>query len=223
LRFRYSEYEPYVIDDVSFSVQAGESVAIIGASGCGKTTLLNILLGNLAAESGEIMLDSKKCAVEDVIVSRNRMGIVMQDDVLFSGSISDNISFFATSPNQEKIIASAKLAAIHEEIEMMPMGYNTLVGDMGTVFSGGQKQRILLARALYREPDILFLDEATSHLDIARENEVNQAIQRFSMTRIIIAHRLETILSADRVIVLEQGKIAMDMSREAFLQMRTAP
>lgn len=223
LRFRYSEYEPYVIDDVSFSVQAGESVAIIGASGCGKTTLLNILLGNLAAESGEIVLDGKKCAVEDMIAARNRMGIVMQDDVLFSGSISDNISFFATSPNQEKIIASAKLAAIHEEIEMMPMGYNTLVGDMGTVFSGGQKQRILLARALYREPDILFLDEATSHLDIARENEVNQAIQRFSMTRIIIAHRLETILSADRVIVLEQGKIAMDMSREAFLQMRTAP
>jgi len=222
-RLRSFGNEPYVIDDVSFSVQAGESVAIIGASGCGKTTLLNILLGNLAAESGEIMLDSKKCAVEDVIVSRNRMGIVMQDDVLFSGSISDNISFFATSPNQEKIIASAKLAAIHEEIEMMPMGYNTLVGDMGTVFSGGQKQRILLARALYREPDILFLDEATSHLDIARENEVNQAIQRFSMTRIIIAHRLETILSADRVIVLEQGKIAMDMSREAFLQMRTAP
>lgn len=223
LRFRYSEYEPYVIDDVSFSVQAGESVAIIGASGCGKTTLLNILLGNLAAESGEIVLDGKKCAVEDMIAARNRMGIVMQDDVLFSGSISDNISFFATSPNQERIIASAKLAAIHDEIEMMPMGYNTLVGDMGTVFSGGQKQRILLARALYREPDILFLDEATSHLDIARENEVNQAIQRFSMTRIIIAHRLETILSADRVIVLEQGKIAMDMSREAFLQMRTAP
>ncbi len=223
LRFRYSEYEPYVIDDVSFSVQAGESVAIIGASGCGKTTLLNILLGNLAAESGEIVLDGKKCAVEDMIAARNRMGIVMQDDVLFSGSINDNISFFATSPNQERIIASAKLSAIHEEIEMMPMGYNTLVGDMGTVFSGGQKQRILLARALYREPDILFLDEATSHLDIARENAVNQAIQRFSMTRIIIAHRMETILSADRVIVLAQGKIAMDMSREAFLQMRTAP
>ena len=105
----------------------------------------------------------------------------------------------------------------------MPMGYNTLVVDMGTVFSGGQKQRILLARALYREPDMLFLDEATSHLDIAHENEVNQAIQRFSMTRIIIAHRLETILSADRVIVLERGKVAMDLSREAFLQMRTAP
>ena len=223
LRFRYSEYEPYVIDDVSFSVQAGESVAIIGASGCGKTTLLNILLVNLAAESGVFVLDGKKCAVEDMIAARNRMGIVMQDDVLFSGSINDNISFFATSPNQERIIASAKLSAIHEEIEMMPMGYNTLVGDMGTVFSGGQKQRILLARALYREPDILFLDEATSHLDIARENAVNQAIQRFSMTRIIIAHRMETILSADRVMVLAQGKIAMDMSREAFLQMRTAP
>nr|WP_314261693.1 ATP-binding cassette domain-containing protein [Cardiobacterium hominis] len=98
LRFRYSEYEPYVIDDVSFSVQAGESVAIIGASGCGKTTLLNLLLGNLAAESGDIMLDGKKCALEDIIAARNRMGIVMQDDVLFSGSINDNISFLLLHP-----------------------------------------------------------------------------------------------------------------------------
>ena len=207
LRFRYSEYEPYVLDDVSFTIHAGESVAIVGASGCGKTTLLNVLLGNLAAESGEIYLDERKCSMEDMIAARNRMGIVMQDDVLFAGSISDNIAFFATPADQEKVVMSARLAAIHDEIEAMPMGYHTLVGDMGTVFSGGQKQRILLARALYREPDVLFLDEATSHLDIARENAVNQAVRALPVTRVIIAHRMETILSTERVIVLEQGKI----------------
>lgn len=220
LRFRYSEYEPYVLDDVSFTINAGESVAIVGPSSCGKTTLLNVLLGNLAAESGEIYLDERKCGMEDVIAARNRMGIVMQDDVLFAGSISDNIAFFATPPNQEKVVMSAKLAAIHDEIEAMPMGYHTLVGDMGTVFSGGQKQRILLARALYREPDVLFLDEATSHLDITCENAVNQAVRALPVTRVIIAHRMETILSTERVIVLEQGKIKMDMSRDDFLRMR---
>ena len=220
LRFRYSEYEPYVLDDVSFTIHAGESVAIVGASGCGKTTLLNVLLGNLAAESGEIYLDERQCSMEDMITARNRMGIVMQDDVLFAGSISDNIAFFATPADQEKVVMSARLAAIHDEIEAMPMGYHTLVGDMGTVFSGGQKQRILLARALYREPDVLFLDEATSHLDIARENAVNQAVRALPVTRVIIAHRMETILSTERVIVLEQGKIKMDMSRDDFLHMR---
>ena len=220
LRFRYSEYEPYVLDDVSFTINAGESVAIVGASGCGKTTLLNVLLGNLAAESGEVYLDERKCNMEDMIAARNRMGIVMQDDVLFAGSISDNIAFFATPADQEKVVMSARLAAIHDEIEAMPMGYHTLVGDMGTVFSGGQKQRILLARALYREPDVLFLDEATSHLDIARENAVNQAVRALPVTRVIIAHRMETILSTARVIVLEQGKVQMDMSRDDFLHMR---
>lgn len=220
LRFRYSEYEPYVLDDVSFTIHAGESVAIVGASGCGKTTLLNVLLGNLAAESGEVYLDERKCSMEDMIAARNRMGIVMQDDVLFAGSISDNIAFFATPADQEKVVMSARLAAIHDEIEAMPMGYHTLVGDMGTVFSGGQKQRILLARALYREPDVLFLDEATSHLDIARENAVNQAVRALPVTRVIIAHRMETILSTARVIVLEQGKVQMDMSRDDFLHMR---
>jgi len=220
LRFRYSEYEPYVLDDVSFTINAGESVAIVGASGCGKTTLLNVLLGNLAAESGEVYLDERKCSMEDMIAARNRMGIVMQDDVLFAGSISDNIAFFATPADQEKVVMSARLAAIHDEIKAMPMGYHTLVGDMGTVFSGGQKQRILLARALYREPDVLFLDETTSHLDIARENAVNQAVRALPVTRVIIAHRMETILSTERVIVLEQGKVQMDMSRDDFLHMR---
>lgn len=218
LRFRYSEYDPYVLDNLSLTINAGESVAIVGPSGCGKSTLLNVLLGNLVAESGDIYLDGKKCNVEEIIAARGRMGIVMQDDALFAGSISENISFFATPANQEKVELSAQMAAIHHEIMAMPMGYNTLVGDMGTVFSGGQKQRILLARALYREPDVLFLDEATSHLDMVRENAVNQAVRALPMTRVIIAHRMETILSADRVLVLEQGQIKMDMSRDEFLQ-----
>lgn len=222
LRFRYSEFEPYVLDGVSFSIQAGESVAFVGASGCGKTTLLNVLTGSLVAESGEIRADGRKLSHADRVALRSRMGVVMQDDALFSGSVMDNIAFFATPVDREKAIASAKLAAIHDEIEAMPMGYNTLVGDMGTVFSGGQKQRILLARALYRAPDILFLDEATSHLDITREHEVNTAVRTLAMTRILIAHSLETILSADRVIVLDQGKIRADLSREDFLNQQAS-
>ena len=146
------------VTDANITVEDKEFCVFVGPSGCGKTTLLNVLLGNLAAESGEVYLDERKCSMEDMIAARNRMGIVMQDDVLFAGSISDNIAFFATPADQEKVVMSARLAAIHDEIEAMPMGYHTLVGDMGTVFSGGQKQRILLARALYREPDVLFLD-----------------------------------------------------------------
>jgi ATP-binding cassette subfamily B protein RaxB len=126
----------------------------------------------------------------------------MQDDELFSGSIAENISFFHPEPDSGRIEACARMAAIHEDILAMPMGYDTLVGDMGTVLSGGQKQRVLLARALYKEPKILLLDEATSHLDVARERQVSDAIRSLDLTRVIVAHRPETIASADRVIVL---------------------
>jgi ATP-binding cassette subfamily B protein RaxB len=130
------------------------------------------------------------------------IGTVMQEDQLFTGSIADNISFFAQEPDQDWIAACAQLAAIHQDIVAMPMGYHTLIGDMGTVLSGGQKQRLLLARALYKRPQMLFLDEATSHLDVQRERLINDAIKQLKVTRVMIAHRPETIAAADRVIVL---------------------
>jgi ATP-binding cassette subfamily B protein RaxB len=130
----------------------------------------------------------------------------MQDDVLFAGSIADNITFFDAAPDSEWMEACARSADIWNEIRAMPMGFNTLVGDMGTVLSGGQKQRVLIARALYRRPKILFLDEATSHLDVESEKRVNDAIRAQKITRVIIAHRPETLQSADRIIDLSKHK-----------------
>ncbi|MFT5758971.1 MAG: ATP-binding cassette subfamily B protein RaxB [Alteromonadaceae bacterium] len=138
---------------------------------------------------------------------RSQVAAVMQDDQLLSGSMSDNISFFDEQVDHDWLEQCAKLAAIHDEIIQMPMEYNSLIGDMGTSLSGGQKQRVLLARALYKKPKILFLDEATSHLDVKLESIVNQAIKQLNVTRIIIAHRPETIRSADRIVQLKNGKL----------------
>lgn len=222
LRFRYSEQEPYVLDGVSFHVKPGESVAIVGPSGGGKTTLLNVLLGVLSPTEGEILLDGQDVQRVGPDFLRRSAGTVLQDDVLFAGSIADNISFFDPRVDHDHVETCARLAAIHSDILAMPMGFNTLVGDMGTVLSGGQKQRVLLARALYKNPGILFLDEATSHLDVAREREVNAAIGALKMTRIIIAHRPDTIRSADRVFVLHDGKIHEHASAPAVVENPTS-
>ncbi len=211
LRFRYGDHEPWVLDGISFYLNPGDTVAIAGTSGCGKTTLLKILTSLLQPTEGEILVDGRPLANIGLDSYRALLGVVMQDDQLFAGSIGDNISFFAESPDPLHIEACAKLAAVHEDIAKMPMDYNTLIGDMGTVLSGGQKQRVLIARALYRRPAILLLDEATSHLDIEREKAVNAAIRSTEVTRIIVAHRLETIRSTDRVIVLDKGKIVKDL------------
>lgn len=207
LRFRYAEQEPYVLDDVSFRIEAGESVAIVGPSGGGKTTLVNVLLGILTPSQGDVLIGGQPVQQVGLDTLRRMVGTVLQDDVLFAGSLADNISFFDPHADQAWIKECARLAAIEQDIAAMPMGYNTLVGDMGTILSGGQKQRILLARALYKRPQILFLDEATSHLDIEREQLVNDAIKTMYITRVIVAHRPETINSADRAILLAGGKI----------------
>ncbi len=136
----------------------------------------------------------------------------MQDDQLFAGSLIDNIALGDERFDLVRVEAAARLAAVHEDIHRMPMGYHTLIGDMGTALSGGQKQRVILARALYRKPKILVLDEATSHLDVERERLVNDAVKRLKLTRIIIAHRPETIASADRVLVMQQGRIVQQLS-----------
>lgn len=215
LRFRYSPHEPYVLDGVSLRIESGESVAITGPSGGGKTTLVNILLGILTPTDGEVLVDGAPVRGPGAASLRKMAGTVLQDDVLFAGSIGENISFFDPRFNADRAQRCARFAAIHDDIVAMPMGYNTLVGDMGTVLSGGQKQRVLLARALYKQPSVLFLDEATSHLDIDRERVVNTAIARLAMTRVIVAHRPDTIAAAGREISLVDGKIAADSGRRS--------
>ena len=215
LSFRYADSEPYVLKDLNLTIPAGQCIAVTGPSGCGKTTLMKLLLGLLEPSEGEILIGDDKAALPlkhlGMSNYRQLLGTVMQDDSLFAGSISDNICFFDPTPNQEQIAACAQLAAIHPEIMAMPMAYNTLVGDIGTGLSGGQKQRILLARALYKNPKLLVLDEATSHLDVWNEQAVNASIKQIPLTRVIVAHRPETIGMAERVVVLQQGTIVQDV------------
>jgi ATP-binding cassette subfamily B protein RaxB len=206
--FRYSEHEPWILKDLNLRFNAGESVAIVGPSGGGKSTLLKLLSALLQPTHGEILVNGEPLNRLGLENYRAMTGVVMQDDHLFAGSIADNISFFSDRPNMDRIMECAKLAAVHEEIVAMPMAYGTLIGDMGTVLSGGQKQRVLIARALYRHPGILLLDEATSHLDVEREKAVNSALRNSRMTRIIIAHRPETIRASDRFVTISPRQTA---------------
>ncbi len=211
IEFAYSESEPQVLRGLSLLIEPGESVAIVGPSGCGKTTLLKLMLGVHAPQSGEIRIGGVPLARLGMRAWRDMIGTVMQDDQLFAGSITDNISFFDPQADPEWVAQCARVAAVIDDIEAMPMGFHTLIGDMSGSISGGQRQRILLARALYKRPKILFLDEATSALDVDREREVNHAIRQLELTRIIVAHRPETIASASRVIVLHDGKVSQDL------------
>lgn len=211
--FRYADGEPDVITDLNLVIPAGQCIALTGASGGGKTTLVKLMLGLLKPSAGQILVGGVDIERVGLRNYRQMFGTVMQDDVLFAGSLSDNISFFDPSINQARIEACAQSAAIHADILRMPMGYNTLVGDIGSGLSGGQKQRVLLARALYRNPSILVLDEATSHLDVRNEKAVNSAIQDIALTRVIVAHRPDTIQIAGRVVVLQHGKVVQDVTR----------
>jgi ATP-binding cassette, subfamily B, bacterial CvaB/MchF/RaxB len=200
ISFRYLETEDFMFQQLNLKVDAGESVVLIGPSGCGKSTLMKIMMGLLAPVKGEVLLDGEEIYQLGLEGYRGVTAAVMQDDRLFAGSILENISFFDVTPDTKWAIECAKRAYIHQDIEAMPMGYNSLVGDMGSTLSGGQQQRIMLARALYAKPKVLFLDEATSSLDVKSEAHVNEAIKALGITRISIAHRQETIAAADRAI-----------------------
>lgn len=205
--FRYAAGEPWIFRDVNLVVAAGEIVAIIGPSGAGKTTLLKIVLGLLQPTEGEIRYGGVPVRQLGMANVRRKIGTVMQDDVLLSGSLSDNITFFDNSPVLERVEECAKLANIYDEVIKMPMGFHTLVGDLGSGLSGGQKQRLLLARAIYKSPSILALDEATSHLDIENERVIAEALKRMNLTKLIIAHRPETIRGAQRIIKVHDGQV----------------
>lgn len=207
LSFRYHEDEPLLLRNVSMTVKAGETVAITGQSGEGKTTLLKLLLGLEKPISGEILYD----AININWIARShfvsQIATVMQDDTLLSGSLAENIAFFDAPFDYDRIESCAKIACIHDDIQGMPMRYASLIGDMGSALSGGQKQRIMIARALYKNPKILFMDEGTSQLDVKIERQINTNISKLNITRIIVAHRPDTLRIADRVLNLTDGRL----------------
>jgi ABC-type bacteriocin/lantibiotic exporter with double-glycine peptidase domain len=211
--FAYTPASAPTIQQVSVRIQPGQLVGIVGPSGAGKTTLANLMLGLLRPSQGRILFDGTDLNTLEARSVRSQLGVVVQDTHLFGATIREAIALGDPSLPLDAIEQAARLAHIHDDIVAMPMGYNTLIGDMGAALSGGQKQRILLARALYKRPRILFLDEATSALDVQKEKAVNEAIRSLKLTRIIIAHRPETIASAERVIVLQGGKVAQDLRR----------
>ncbi len=217
LGFRYGEQEPLVLNGVDLHIRPGEMIAITGPSGGGKSTLLKVMLGLLEPQNGEIRIDKQSLSTMGPQAYRAGIGVVMQDDQLLSGSIADNISFFDPNLDMEKVELCSRAAGVHQDILRNPMGYNSLIGDMGTTLSGGQKQRILIARALYRQPRILFLDEGTANLDEKTEHHVTHVIGRLPITRIVIAHRPALIEAADRVFAMIGGQLH-EIPQQRFIE-----
>ncbi|MER5396208.1 NHLP bacteriocin export ABC transporter permease/ATPase subunit [Streptomyces sp. NPDC002599] len=206
LSFRYADDGPLVLDDVSFSVRPGEFVAIVGPSGCGKSTLLRLLIGFDRPASGSVLYDGQDLGALDQSAVRRQCGVVLQHAQPFTGSILDCIC--GTEPyTQEEAMEAAEMAGLAEDIARMPMGLHTLVAGSGSI-SGGQRQRLMIAQALIRRPRILYFDEATSALDNATQRTVIESTKALNATRVVIAHRLSTVLDADRVIVMENGRVA---------------
>ncbi|EQB8813185.1 colicin V export peptidase/ABC transporter CvaB [Escherichia coli] len=200
LSYRYDSQSAPIFSALSLSVAPGESVAITGASGAGKTTLMKVLCGLFEPDSGRVLINGIDIRQMGINNYHRMIACVMQDDRLFSGSIRENICGFAEEMDEEWMVECARASHIHDVIMNMPMGYETLIGELGEGLSGGQKQRIFIARALYRKPGILFMDEATSALDSESEHFVNVAIKNMNITRVIIAHRETTLRTVDRVI-----------------------
>jgi ATP-binding cassette subfamily B protein RaxB len=207
LSFRYGVADQLVLQDVDLEVAPGEFVAIAGPSGGGKTTLLKLLLGLHRPTSGTIDLDGNRADAELWRAWRAHVGVVSQDDRLLSGTIADNIAFFDPDLDMEKVQAAAMAAQVHDEIMRTPMQYLGLVGDMGSTLSGGQRQRVLLARALYGQPRVLFLDEGTANLDEETEAAIADLIEKMPITRIVVAHRPALIHRATRVLLVKERRI----------------
>ena len=201
LGFSYG-IEGFAFRNVDFHARPGETVAIVGPSGAGKTTLVKVLVGLLDRSEGALTYSGRDVREWDRGAYRGRIGVVLQDDQLFVGTLEDNISFFDPAHDPERVRQCAELAGIAADIETMPMQYNTIVGSLGVALSGGQKQRVLLARALYRQPQMLFLDEAFDQLDLAREREITERLKALGICLVIVSHRPETVREVDRTVRL---------------------
>jgi len=200
ISFRYSDTDPWIVQDYSLTINAGSMTTFTGLSGGGKTTLLKLILGLYDPTKGRILIDGKPLSEIGIRNWRQHIGVVMQDDKLLSGTIADNISFFDPEIDMKRVVQAAQQAHIHDEISAIPMNYLSMVGDMGSILSGGQKQRVLLARALYHDPKVLFLDEGTANLDSKTETQIVKIIKEMLITRIIVAHRPAFIKRSDSVI-----------------------
>ena len=207
VHYRYGRGSATILSDLSITIEPGQKVAIVGRSGSGKSTLGCLLLGLFEPTEGQIFYDGMPFSDMDVHQVRRQFGVVLQEPLLFSGPIRENIALNSPAMPLEEIEEAARLAALEEDIQRMPMRYDTWIGEGGSGLSGGQRQRLALARALATRPTLLLLDEATSHLDTATEAIVDENLSRLSCTRIIIAHRLSTVRNADLILVLDHGQI----------------
>ena len=205
--FRYSDDAPLILDRVSFRVEAGEHVAIMGSSGVGKSTLIKIMCGLYAPIAGVVRLNGRPISEWGAGTARGAIGVVIQNDQLLSGSIADNISFFDPQIDAKRLWECLAIAGIADEVARLPLREWTQVGEVGQAFSGGQRQRLFLARVLYKQPKLLILDEATSHLDVALEGRILTSLAELKTTVIIVAHRPETVARANRVLLLTESGI----------------
>ena len=207
VNFRYDQSAPPVLQDINIKIHPGQKVALVGKTGSGKSTLGKLLVSLMIPTKGSILFDGVPLDLLNYQEVRNQFGVVLQESFIFSGSVKDNIALNNPDMDMNQIIDAAEMAAIDEDIEKMPMGYDTLVSEGGSAFSGGQRQRLALARALASNPAILLLDEATSALDVVTERVVERNLNELHCTQIVIAHRLSTIRNADVILVLDQGRI----------------